>query len=155
MLATKRPITVTLFFLTIVLMLVFQSHHLSDADQNTKNGHTCNTAASGSSRKMRELYEWTGWADYFAKIHAGGKKVGDSANGRIEVRAFLSGGTNPPDINKNFTLKVKGWEFIKWGEVYMEHHYSTCYQSSPTRPYADVSSGGHFGPATAMTETWP
>ena len=151
--AIKGPITTVLFFLTIVSMLVFQSHHLSDADMNKKDGYTCNTDALGSSRKVGNYYQWEVWSDYFAKIHSSGRKVGDSANGRIEVHAFISGGTNPPDINRNFTLKVKGWGFIKWGEVYMKHHYSVGpLQSSPTCPAACAMSGGHFGTVTAMTE---
>ena len=153
----KRWKKATLFFLTVALVFGFQSHHFSTADMNTAGGVTCNTLATGFCKAAGNgMYVWTAWADYFAKIYASGRNVGDSVDGRIEVSAYIDGGTNPADINKNFTIRVKGWGFIKWGEVYMEHHYSDAITYSPSRPSsARASSGGHCHTVTAMTETWP
>ena len=153
---TNRRLTAILFFLTVALMLGFQSHHFSTADMNTADGVVCNTAALGYSVAAGYgMYVWTAWADYFAKIYTSGRKVGDSVDGRIEVSAYIDHGTNPADINENFTLTVKGWKFIKWGEVYMEHHYSDARTYSPSQPLsARASSGGNCHTVTAMTETW-
>jgi hypothetical protein len=158
---TKQRLTTILFFLTIVLMLIFQSHHFSLAAKHSKNGITVSTYANGwvtISTAYKGKYMWTAWSDFTASLSASGREEGDTEQGWKKQKAYLPlyGATNPADIDDTFELTVTKWWIFKRGDEEISHHYSDGQSSSRSRPEgAKAECSGSCGGVTPEAEEWP
>lgn len=157
---TKRLLTVMFFFLTIAMMLVFQSHQLN-ADSDSANGIRVSTYANGwyvASTVYKGKYVWTAWSDFTATLKASGRDIGDTEDGWYKQKAYLPlyGATNPPDIDEEFELEITGWWIFKFGDSEINHHYSDGQSSSKSRPQgAKAECSGSCGGVTPKAESWP
>ena len=142
MLRKLFAVTLTVVFTIATLMMV-----KADTKHHT-DGYRTSTTATGGKDHNRPLYR--AWADYFGKLNRDASV--DTLDGETTLSAFVSGGENPTDFTKQFTLKRK-FLGIPIGDEYMKHHYDVASWSG-TNPYAYASAAGELGTLRNKTEKW-
>ena len=135
--------------LTVALtILVLTTQNLSADTLTHSDGYRTSTTAIGGLDSQGVNFR--AWADYFAKLYRSASV--DKVKGKYKLIAFVSGGSNPTDKIKSYTMKRK-FLGIPIGDEVMKHHYDTTTWTG-TNPYAYARAGGKCGSLTNKTEKW-
>ncbi len=157
----KRWKKATLFFLTIALMLGFQSHHLSHAETDTDSstdGTSVSATATGykSGPDYYGHYHWTAWAGFSASLSKAGRSAGYSVGGSYSLYAYMPGGGVKRDSNQ-FTLEIKRFLGFLWlqDDLIMGNISSQYVGSGSSNPGGSSTARVDAGSSSTKTCRWP
>ena len=148
-----RGFKATLFFLTIALMLGFQSHHLSNAehDEDVVGNTSCSAVATGWDNGPA----WIAWAGFSASFSKKGKKAGDSVDGSYDLYAYMPP-PGPAIRNKaDFTLTIKKALGFLWLMDDSAMGNISQVGGSPTNHAGRSTAKAKCGSAATKKCTWP
>jgi hypothetical protein len=156
----SRGFKAALFFLTIALMLGFQSHHLSNAEQDddSVDGASCSATATGwNTRQSNGLASWTAWAGFSARLSKEGRNVGDSVKGSYDIFAYMPGPHNGygKRDKDTFTLRITRLLFWVRDGTTMGNVSQIGTGSGSGNPGGRSTAEATCGGASTKTCRWP
>lgn len=157
----SRGFKAALFFLTIALMLGFQSHHLSHAETDSdsaSDGTSVSATATGYKYGPDHYghYHWTAWAGFSAFLSKAGRRAGYSVRGSYDLYAYMPGGGVKRDSN-SFTLTIKRFLGVLWlmDDSRMGNISSVTLSSGSGNPGGNSTARVDAGASSTKTCRWP